>query len=86
MRSLPIFVLKSFKIMIINFERYIFIYLKYGLFANGENGHGTAIMMIISATLNHTSIVLNFEALVSFLLAEAEPTVIRTIATSISEL
>ena len=55
----------------------------YGLLANGENGQGMAMKIMISAIENHKRIVLNFSKSVGFRFAVAEPIVIIIIATII---
>ncbi len=58
----------------------------YGRFANGENGQGIAIKMIISERLNQTNIVLYLSLSVFFRFAKAEPIVTNTTESIISRI
>ncbi len=59
------------------------MFLKYGLFASGEKGHGMAIKIMINPSINNNVIVLNFFGLVVMRLLTDEPIVITITATVI---
>lgn len=64
-------------------NRDFIIYLKNGLLASGENGHGMAIKIMSRATAYQISMVLNFSLSVCILLDSADPIVTNTIAVNI---